>query len=50
MDNREGWDIHQVLWEILILVVGIFSGLLLREYLRRRKGKRGGVKRAVKKR
>ncbi len=48
MVTRKGWDIDEVMKMVLAVVVGIISGLLLREYLGKRK-KRGGRKRQVKK-
>lgn len=48
METRKGWEIDEVLKVILAIVVGILSGFLLREYLRKKK-KRGGRKRQVKK-
>jgi hypothetical protein len=49
METRKGWDVDEVLKAILAVVVGILSGFLLHEYLRKKK-KRGGSKRQVKKR
>jgi hypothetical protein len=47
MDTRKGLDIYEVLGWMLMIAIGVLSGFLLREYLRKRK--RGGKKRQGKK-
>lgn len=49
METRKGLDIFEVLGWILALVVGILSGLLIREWMEKRRKKRGGKRRQVKK-
>lgn len=42
MENREGWNIHEVLMMILAFLAGVISALFLREHFRKQKERKTG--------